>query len=86
MFAQNIDCGYTLEPPQLKIALRLWGSFLWTRCADEESINTLENILHNLHAQSYHKTGDLTIVRLLTIPWDRYFRKENMSFVLIKTK
>ena len=57
-----------------KIDLRLWGSFLWTRCADEESINTLENILHNLHAQSYHKTGDLIIVRLLTIPWDRYFK------------
>ena len=26
--------------------------------------------LHNLHAHSYYKTGDCTIVRLLTIQWD----------------
>ena len=69
-----------------KIALRFWGSFLWTRCADEESINTLENILHNLHAQSYHKIGDLTIVRLLTIPWDRKINILTLGNVLSAKK
>ena len=33
----------------------------------------LENILHKLHAQSYHRTNDYTVIRLLTIQWDRHF-------------
>ena len=58
------------------------GSFLWPRYANQKGINTLENILHKLNTQSYHKTNDYTIVRLLTFQWDRHLSDNLFEFII----
>ena len=55
-----------------ELPMNFWGLFLWPRYANIESKNTLENILQILHTQSCHKINDNSIVRLLTIQWDRH--------------
>ena len=48
--------------PRLNVVLNLGVNSLAPTCKLRKH-NTLENILHNLHAQSYHETNDCTIVR-----------------------